>query len=152
MYVRLCAMEGKMAFNPNAMTFAQGVQRLQQAASAAALPVGDIVTSKDPQVQRAVKQLMVTNVPSGFTKWQLPVFLDGPSQQFFSFASPGVHVPEHSHDEGDGIRVILHGSIKYNGKELTAGDWMFIPKGKKYSFEVGDAGVGFFYCYRCCCA
>jgi maltoporin len=141
-----------MAFNPNAMTFAQGVQRLQQAARAAGIPQGKIVTSRDHEVTHAVKSLMVSNVPSGFTKWQLPVFQDGPTQFFFSYAAPGVDVPQHSHDEGDGVRVILHGSIHFGDKELVAGDWMFIPKGVPYAFKVGDRGAGIFYCYQCCCA
>lgn len=141
-----------MAFNPNSMSFADGVARLQKAAKTAGLRGGEIVTSRDEKTKRAIADLMVTNVPAGFTKWQLPVFLDGPSQQFFSYAAPNTSVAAHSHDEGDGIRVILHGSIHYNGVELQEGDWMFIPKGSPYEFKVGPRGAGMFYCYRCCCA
>ena len=51
---------------------------------------------------------------------------------------PGTEVPEHSHDEGDGFRYIVSGSIIYNGQELlAAGDWMFIPKGKKIRYHGG---------------
>jgi hypothetical protein len=31
-------------------------------------------------------------------------------------------------------------------KELSAGDWMFIPEGQPYSFEVGRVGA-----IVCCC-
>ena len=53
-----------------------------------------------------------------------PVYLNRESNFFLSFAAPGIKVPEHSHDEGDGIRVILSGSLTYGGHQLTAGDWM----------------------------
>ena len=66
--------------------------------------------------------LAIDNVPEGFRKWQLPVYLSEPSQLFISVAEPGVKVPEHAHEEGDGIRFIAGGSITYEGKELTAGD------------------------------
>ena len=141
-----------MSFKPNSMTFAEGVERLQRAAKAAGVRGGAILTSRDEAAKKATKQLAVTNVPPGFTNWQFPVFLEGPSQQFFTYGAPNAEVGTHSHDEGDGIRVILSGSIIYNGVELHEGDWMYIPKGEPYEFKVGPRGAGMFYCYRCCCA
>ena len=111
-----------------------------------------IVTSRNPRVRKVTDLLSVKNIPDGFKKWQLPVYLDGPSQMFLSIGAPDLNVPEHSHDEGDGLRVIIGGSIIFDGVELTEGDWMFIPKGKKYQFKVGRGGASMFYCYRCCCA
>jgi hypothetical protein len=140
------------SFNPNALSFDQGVERIKKAATAAGLRADAIVTSRDDAARKAVRALAVDNVPNGFTKWQLPVYLDCASQLFMSFAAPNTKVPEHSHDEGDGIRFILSGSIRYQDQELVAGDWMFIPKGKPYRFEVGPMGVGMCYCYCCCCA
>lgn len=125
---------------------------MKEAAAKAGLNDKQIVLSKSPEAKKAIGLLEVKNVPDGFTKWMLPIYLDGPSQQYFSFSAPHVKVPRHSHDEGDGLRVILHGTIIYNGVELGAGDWMFIPKGVVYDFTVGPQGVGMFYCYRCCCA
>jgi hypothetical protein len=61
-------------------------------------------------------------------------------------------VPTHSHNEGDGVRFIASGSIKYNGQELTTGDWMYIRAGSEYEFEVGRYGAVMCYCYCCCCA
>ena len=33
----------------------------------------------------------------------------------------------------------------YEGTELTVGDWMYIPAGQPYRFEVGPLGGIFFY-------
>lgn len=141
-----------MSFQPNALTFEEGIQRLTKAARDAGVPQGEVITSRDVCVRQAVIKLGVSNVPSGFNKWQLPVYLDGASQLYLSFGAPNTIVPEHSHDDGDGIRVIISGSIFYKNHELTSGDWMFVPKGKKYSFQVGPQGVGQLNCYQCCCA
>lgn len=141
-------------FNPNKLTFEEGVERIRAAAEKAGLDqTKEILTSRDEAVQEATRQLEVTNVPdSGFKKWQLPVFLDCRSQMFMTVAAPGIEAPEHSHDDGDGIRFIVSGSIHYNGQELTEGDWMFIPAGSRYSFQVGRFGACMCYCYCCCCA
>ncbi len=142
-----------MAFKPNALTFDQGLERIQAALKAARVRLGDeIVTSRNPRVRKVMELLRVKNIPDGFKKWQLPVYLDGPSQLFLSIGAPDTIVPRHSHDEGDGIRFIIGGSIIYNKVELTEGDWMFIPKGKTYDFKVGPGGASMCYCYCCCCA
>ncbi|MGN6602964.1 MAG: cupin domain-containing protein [Ginsengibacter sp.] len=139
-------------FNPNAMTFEQGEEKVRQASKEAHLKIGDkIITSRDAHAITAVNLLSVDNIPGGFKKWQLPFVMER-SQLFISVGSPDSKVPEHSHDEGDGIRFIMSGSIHYNGMELTGGDWMYIPKGVKYSFRVGPLGVAMCYCYCCCCA
>ncbi len=142
-------------FDPNQLTFAEGLERLKKViADTSGFPSGRIVTSRDPAVLRSIGSLNVTNIPAGFKKHQLPVFFEGgPGAQFFlSVANPDVEVPRHSHDEGDGFRFIATGAIIYEGVELTAGDWMFIPKRAPYSFKVGPAGATFCYCYQCCCA
>jgi hypothetical protein len=142
-----------MAFNPNSKTLAACIAHVQQVTRAAKLDMNSgIVTSRDSVVQAVLKTLEVTNIPSGFTKFQLPVIFDGPTTTYMSFGAARTKVPSHSHDEGAGVRVILFGSISYKGHELTAGDWMYIPKGVPYEFEVGNMGVGMFYCYQCCCA
>lgn len=146
-------MSTATAFKPNAMTFKEGVERL----TAAAEKIGfdwqtRITTSRDPNAKSAVSLLRVANVPAGFTKFQLPVFMRQPSQLFVSVGVPDTDVPEHSHDEGDGFRYIVAGSIIYDGKELAAGDWMYIPARKRYAFKVGPYGATMLYCYECCCA
>jgi hypothetical protein len=140
------------SFNPNRLTFEDGLKRIEEATERAGLDRDAILTSRDEPVIRALDSLEVSNVPRGFKKWQLPVALRCESQLFVTTAQPGIRVPPHSHDEGNGVRFIASGSIVYEGKELTAGDWMYIPAGREYSFEVGRYGAVMCYCYCCCCA
>jgi quercetin dioxygenase-like cupin family protein len=143
----------KALFDPNRLSFEDGVERIQRAVEESGLRAeGRVLTSRDPDVAKAAESLAVENVPEGFTKWQLPVYLREPSQLFLTVAEPGVEAPPHSHDEGDGIRFIAGGSIDYEGKELIAGDWMYIPAGSSYSFRAGRFGAIMCYCYCCCCA
>src|SRR5262245_42486865 len=138
------------AFDPNRLSFAACTQRIQRAAKAAGLKAdAGIVTSKDKGMPQLRKTLSTTNVPKGFQKWQLPVHLDHPSHLFMTVAEPNAKSPRHAHKDGDGIRFIAGGSITYEGKELSAGDWMFIPAGQAYSFEVGPHGAIMCYCYAC---
>lgn len=139
------------SFNPNATTFEEGIEYLKTVSEESGFAVNGIVTSRDEGVMRLADKLAIDNIPSGFQKTQLPVFFDGPSQFYLSRGAPNSKVPSHSHDEGDGLRVILDGSIHYKDRQLGAGDWMFIPKGQKYEFEVGADGVSMFYCYQCSC-
>ena len=139
-------------FNPNKVTFEDGVKRVQAALKKAGLDMNKgIVTSRDRAAIEATKLLTVPNVPKGFIKWQLPIVLQ-PSQLFLSVGNANVEVKEHSHDEGAGVRFIISDSIQHDGRELIAGDWMYIPKGQKYSFTVGPHGATMGYCYCCCCA
>jgi hypothetical protein len=140
-------------FDPNKLTFADCVERVRKAAGEGGLEKGKIVTSHDRGVKKALESLQCKNLPGGFKKYQLPIFFDGgPGAHFFvSVGHPEASVPRHSHNEGDALRYIISGSIVYDGKELSAGDWMFLPKGAPYSFTVGKHGVMMFYCYQCCC-
>ena len=56
-----------MAFKPNALTFKEGQDRIKKG-TAGAIRVGQIVSSRDPEIDNIVDALHVTNVPSGFTK------------------------------------------------------------------------------------
>jgi hypothetical protein len=94
--------------------------------------------------------LPIRNVPEGFEKWQLPFVFDK-GLFFITHAKPGTKAAEHSHDEGDGIRFIVSGSIHYKDHELGPGDWMFIPAKVPYSFTAGPRGASMCYCYCCCC-
>lgn len=139
--------------NPNSLTFKQGLERIDEAQRKTGLQIGkEIITSRDEQVARAQEMLETKNVPQGFKKWQLPVYMACETQMFVTVAPPNAKVPPHSHDEGPGVRFIASGSIKFKDKELTAGDWMYIPAGMKYEFEVGRYGATMCYCYCCCCA
>jgi hypothetical protein len=141
--------EGRNQFQPNRLKIDACSQRIKDALQKIGYDLEkQIVTSRDREAVRLRRELATRNVPEGFTKWQLPVELR-PCFVFVSVAAPNAKVPEHSHEEGGGIRFIASGSILYKGKELTAGDWMYIPKGAKYSFEVGQFGATMFYCYAC---
>lgn len=147
------AEEPEKKFDPNRLTFEQGVERIKKALDGRTLR--GIVTSRDPRAAELLKALQVDNVPQGFQKHQLPVYFekDIPGVQFFiSVGAPNTQVRKHAHNEGDGIRFIVGGSIVYDGKELTQGDWMFIPQGEPYAFTVGRHGAVICYCYCCCCA
>jgi len=139
-------------FNPNVATFEEGEERVKEALAKVNFHIGKkIITSQDKEAIKLVNLLSVDTVPPGFKKWQLPFVME-PTQLFISVSNPDVEVPEHSHDEGAGIRFIMTGSIYYDGKELKSGDWMYIPKGARYSFKTGPFGASFCYCYQCCCA
>jgi quercetin dioxygenase-like cupin family protein len=138
-------------FDPNRLAFQACVTRIERAVKDAGLKMdGHIVTSKDKGVPEVMgKALKVDNVPDGFVKWQLPLYIKEPTHLFVTVAQPGAKAPVHAHNDGDGIRFIAGGSIRYNETELTAGDWMFIPAGANYSFEAGPVGAVMFYCYSC---
>jgi hypothetical protein len=136
-------------FQPNKLKIDACAQRVKDALRTIDLDMEkQIVTSRDKEAIQLRKSLGTRNIPGGFTKWQLPIDFSR-CFAFISVASPDAKVPEHSHEEGSGIRFIATGSILYKGKELTSGDWMYIPKGAKYSFEVGPFGATMFYCYQC---
>jgi len=146
------AIKTKEKFDANKYSFEEGVKKVQKASEKANFKVGDKpITSKDPDAIRVAKLLEVTNVPDGFKKWQLPIIMDCSTQLFISCGLPDVEVPEHSHDEGPGMRFIMTGSIHYKDQELTAGDWMYIPAGAKYSLKIGKLGATMCYCHCCCC-
>ncbi|MDQ0784646.1 cupin domain-containing protein [Streptomyces sp. B3I8] len=134
-----------------ARSFESCVEEMENAVRASGLNLRDrVTTSRDPGVRKALEMLYVEDVPTGFRKWQLPVHLNGPSLDFITVGEPGARVGDHSHD-GDGIRYVMSGSITVNGNELTSGDWMFIPAGVDYSFEVGPYGALMSSKYLCCC-
>jgi len=140
------------SFDPNRESLFRCIARLEDLARDGGLSTKKILTSKDVEKAGLDDKLNITNIPSGFKKSMLPVFLEKASTFYISHGEAGTEVPEHSHDEGDGLRVILSGSIRYGDSELKEGDWMFLPAGQKYSFSVGERGVTMFYCYSCCCA
>ncbi|MDB5155301.1 MAG: hypothetical protein JWR50_8 [Mucilaginibacter sp.] len=140
-------------FRPEAhLSFTEGAAKITNALKELKVEIkSKILTSRDQEAISLVNLLRVNEVPDGFKKWQLPLVFNQ-SQLFISIGHPDIVVPEHSHDEGDGIRFIISGSIYFKGQELTAGDWMYIPAGKKYSIKTGPLGVAMCYCYECCCA
>lgn len=138
-------------FTPTHIPFKDGVARINEALEKVGVKLGKrILTSRDPEAIKLCNLLSIDkDLPQGFRKWQLPFHLDG-GQFFITTAEPGAKVGEHAHED-DGVRFIVSGSVFYDGIELTAGDWMYLPKGAKYSLEVGPLGAAMCYCYCCCC-
>jgi quercetin dioxygenase-like cupin family protein len=146
-------MSSATTFDPNRSALAACFERIQEAVKARGKELNSsIVTSRDTDARELRRELAVDNVPEGFRKYQIPAFLPEASVMFITMAEPDAEAPTHSHDDGDGIRFIAGGSIIYNDMELTAGDWMFVPRGAQYSFRVGPQGALMCYCYCCCCA
>jgi len=141
----------KGKFKSTHIPFDDGVKRIQNALSEVRYKIGSrILTSRDADAVKLCNLLAIdSGLPKGMTKWQLPFHLEG-GQFFITTAQPGVEVGEHSHEE-DGVRFIISGSIVYDGIELSAGDWMFLPKDARYSFKVGTLGATMCYSYQCCC-
>lgn len=138
-------------FEPNHIPFDEGLDRIKEALAQVGLDLDSrILTSRDADAVKACNLLAVDQMPEGFTKWQLPFSMEC-GQFFITSAERGASVGEHSHPD-NGVRFIISGSIIYDGIELNAGDWMFIPKGKRYSFKVGPYGATMCYCYCCTCA
>jgi hypothetical protein len=139
-------------FKPTHISYDEGLERVHEALSKVGHKLDSrILTSRDADAVKLCNLLGVDDgLPDGFVKWQLPFYVRG-GQFFITVAQPGVKVGEHSHDD-DAVRFVTAGSIYYDGIELNAGDWMFIPKGKRYSIAVGPMGAAMCYCYCCCCA
>ena len=138
-------------FNPNEVTFAEGAVRVERVLAAQKINVDSKILTSQDRESRALRELLpVSAVPEGFKKWQLPFVFDK-AQFFMTEAAPGADANEHAHEGGSGIRFILSGSITHNGVELKAGDWMYIPRGARYSFKVGPHGATMGYRYQCCC-
>ncbi len=137
------------------ITFEEGVARIKQHHALLGISAQQkqtVITSRNENSVKLRETLKIANTPKGISKSQLPVYWEGKGAQFFiSVAEPGAQIKEHSHSEGDGIRFIVNGSIRFDGQELGVGDWMFIPKGVSYSLEVGEFGATMLYCYQCCC-
>ena len=141
-----------MAFNPNEMTLQEGLELVNKLQKELRIDKTKIFTSKDVPDLYLNKSAKVTNVPSGFSKIMLPFSTSKEATFYISSGAPYVQVPKHSHEEGEGIRFIVSGSIIFQGKELTEGDWMYMPAKASYEFQVGARGVTMCYCYCCCCA
>lgn len=97
---------------------------------------GVVVTSRHPRMNLVRHELMRANMPPGIMSWQLPVFGTGPVFTFITVASPGAVVPEHTHQRPL-LRMVISGTLIFEGIELGPGDWMYVPKGVPYSYSAG---------------
>src|SRR5215831_17763785 len=108
-------------FVPQELTFEQGCERIREALRKAEVDIENtIVTSRDPWAERLREAGRMTNQPSGVAMWQLPVVLNQ-SLLFLQELEPGAVVPEHKHVQAAVFRLVISGSIHYNGIELKVG-------------------------------
>ncbi|SRR5712691_2157779 len=129
--------------------FSACVNRIEKALATTGIRLeGRIVTSRDEAASQLTGALAIPNMADGFQKWQLPIYHKGPTHLFVTVAEPGATVASHNH-EGASTRFIINGSIAFAGKQLTAGDWMFIPANADYSFDVGQFGAVIAGQYEC---
>lgn len=122
---------------------------MQEALKEAGLDTGKIITSRNPSL-RVVRDKLRTNLlPIGFEQHQLPILLSGEGLVcFITTGQANAEFPEHHHSQTDGLRVVISGSITYEGTKLTAGDWMYVPRGASYSFVAGESGCTLFHMYN----
>jgi mannose-6-phosphate isomerase-like protein (cupin superfamily) len=102
-----------------------------------------IITSRDPGMAAATRDLKRTGMPPGVESWQLPIPFFG-LNWFWTCFDPFTVVPMHSHDH-DSLRFVLSGELKFGRKTLKAGDWMFVPAGQAYSVRTGSLKVCVLY-------
>lgn len=116
---------------------------------------GIFVTSRDPSVTAATVSLeqLEQHVETG----------EGVAHSFFPFAphmpvtdvkdghfitwlariAPDTVIPTHTLDleKVADFKLFISGSIFGNGRELTAGDWIWAPAGGSYDFTIGEQGA-----------
>jgi hypothetical protein len=126
----------------------RGILRVKEQLANGHLNTKKIVTSRDPSVVAMLDALETKAMPSGFIQHQLPILLPGDGAMYFiTRGQANAKFPKHSHDRDDGLRVILDGSLIYDGVELFAGDWFYVPRGCAYEFQVGKNGCSVFHAY-----
>ena len=109
-----------------------------------------IVTSRDPDMNEYLFKLRRGGSHGDYEQWQLPVEFTSQGRVYFflTVVQPGGVVQQHKHDR-DLFRVVVSGSIILkDGRELKAGDWMFVPGGVEYSFRGSlNPGAIIYHCY-----
>ena len=116
-----------------------------------------VVTSFDKVARKAESELVVeAPFADGIQKWQLPINLPGFRVVMTRFPA-GTIVKVHQHPSIPGfsrcgqLRVVVKGSITYEGRVYKPGDWFFIPNGVPYSFTTDpneETLENYFYQYN----
>lgn len=113
------------------------------------LSLDRILTSRDVGIDMARYELRKPQ-PAGWQSWQLPVYIRSKVTFYFlQVAQPGAILPEHEHEVAQ-FRIVISGELLYNGIELKGGDWIYTPKGAKYTLSVGTNPARpciILYCY-----
>jgi quercetin dioxygenase-like cupin family protein len=89
----------------------------------------------------------------GVTRWFFPYGYRAPDIEapeyggrylaYIAHIDPNVKITDHTHpiERLADKRVVLSGTIYAEGKELTAGDFFWVPANTKYSFTTGKTGA-----------
>ena len=127
----------------------EGVDKIKKALSDHGFSANrdTILTSQDPNMDQVIKDLTRTNLPPGWTGYQVPLFLlqTPPTFFFYQVADAGAELPAHSHGV-DQIRFVISGGLVYGDLTLHAGDWMFIPANVEYTISAAK-NPGLIVCY-----
>ena len=120
-----------------------------------AVASGTFVTSRDPRVTAEpvslgqLEQHVETGegVTHGFFPFapRMPLTNAGDGRFFAWLAriAPDTKIPHHTHDleKLADYKLVISGSIFGNGRELTAGDWIWASAGESYNFTAGEQGA-----------
>jgi hypothetical protein len=113
------------------------------------------VTSFD-QAALSARDALRVDAPfgSGIAKWQLPVNMLELRvfQTVFppdTLVAPHVHPVNTEQDPGGSLRIVVKGSISYEGRTFRPGDWFYVPNGESYTFRSSpDEETTVMYLYR----
>ena len=125
----------------------RGVRRVKDALRKHGVDFGNrVITSRDRGMDEVQKDLKRTGMPPGVEQWQIPIVV-GANEDILSFTGQmeaGADVPEHAHNQAI-FRIVIQGSLEYNGMTLKAGDWMLVPAGQRYELKAGPDGCTTMY-------
>jgi hypothetical protein len=114
-----------------------GAAKVDAALKKFKLDLDQILTSRSPAIELVRHELARQDMPAGWLAWQIPVYIRQDVTNFFiQVAQPGSILPQHAHGAAQ-FRIVISGSLLYNGIELKGGDWIYTPKDAKYSLSVG---------------
>ena len=136
-------------FEPDESGEVKGVGRIKAALRKHGVRIGNgVITSRDPGMQAAQKELKREVTLPGIEQWLLPIIIcpkaDQPILWLMSHMKAGAKVPPHSHVNGH-VRVVVQGSCRFGTVELQQGDWMLVPAEVPYDLEAGAHGCIWMY-------
>ena len=103
--------------------------------------LGDkVITSRDKIAIDAMNNMASFGKIRGFHSWQLP-FSFPDANCFITIGEPGLEVPQDLNFPANQLKVVLRGSISYEGMDLISGEWIYIPNGRNCDFKAGLEGV-----------
>jgi hypothetical protein len=99
-----------------------------------------VVSSLDTETALLMQRLpLETPFGEAIQKYELPIDML-PLRVAKTIFLPGSHVKSHTHPPhsveapGGGLRIIASGSIEFENRKYSAGDWFFVPNGRAYEF------------------